>query len=253
MKTVWIASLAIAATGSAFAQSTIYKHVDESGRITYTNRPMKGAVPMELEPLTTIPASPAGVLGKPAANGNGEKGALAEKTAADKAENGGKNETIAAAARPALAVVTPVSQRTSLASVEPSTQKRRDNDRAGYSRRAFPGRSGPSRARAARSAGAAKPMMVAAVRARSRRPIPRHRELEFRNNIDRPRPHRGLQATSPSTRRTSGVKQSRRAEALPRAVPLGNSVPDAPASPVRDYCCSLAVHAVNPYPGLELL
>ena len=62
MKTVWIASLAIAASTSAFAQSTIYKHVDESGRITYTNRPMKGAVAMELEPLTTIPGTPAGML-----------------------------------------------------------------------------------------------------------------------------------------------------------------------------------------------
>src|SRR6188474_3673359 len=62
MKTVWIASIAIAASGSALAQSTIYKHVDESGRITYTNRPMKGAVQMDLEPLTTIPGTPAGRL-----------------------------------------------------------------------------------------------------------------------------------------------------------------------------------------------
>ena len=60
MKTVWIASLAMAAAmPAAFAQSTIYKHVDESGRVTYSNKPMKGAAVMDLEPLTTIPASPA--------------------------------------------------------------------------------------------------------------------------------------------------------------------------------------------------
>ena len=62
MKTVWIAGLAIAASTSAFAQSTIYKHVDDSGRVTYSNKPMKGAVGMELEPLTTIPGTPAGML-----------------------------------------------------------------------------------------------------------------------------------------------------------------------------------------------
>jgi hypothetical protein len=74
MKTVWIASLAIVASTSALAQSTIYKHVDESGRVTYTNRPMKGAVQMDLEPLTTIPGTPAGSLraSKPAA-ANGDK------------------------------------------------------------------------------------------------------------------------------------------------------------------------------------
>ena len=42
MKTVWIASIALMASASALAQSTIYKHVDENGRVTYTNRPMKG-------------------------------------------------------------------------------------------------------------------------------------------------------------------------------------------------------------------
>jgi hypothetical protein len=46
MKTVWVASLALVASTSVFAQSQIYKHVDENGRITYTNRPMKGAVAM---------------------------------------------------------------------------------------------------------------------------------------------------------------------------------------------------------------
>ena len=64
MKTVWIAAIAIVASASAAAQTTIYKHVDEGGRITYSNKPMKGATVMELEPLTTIPATPNGTLQK---------------------------------------------------------------------------------------------------------------------------------------------------------------------------------------------
>ena len=122
MKTVWIASLALLASTSALAQSAIYKHVDENGRVTYTNKPMKGAVQMELEPLTTIPATPTGTL-KPQP--------VAAKPSAEKAEaievNG--KETLAASARPAVAVVTPVSTRQTVASIEPNVQKKRDDDR----------------------------------------------------------------------------------------------------------------------------
>lgn len=42
---------------------TIYKLVDASGRITYTNSPTKGAIKVELDPITVIPSSPAGMLG----------------------------------------------------------------------------------------------------------------------------------------------------------------------------------------------
>ena len=41
----------------------IYKFVDASGRITYTNSPTKGAIKVELDPITVIPSSPAGMLG----------------------------------------------------------------------------------------------------------------------------------------------------------------------------------------------
>ena len=41
----------------------IYKLVDASGRITYTNSPTKGANKVELDPITVIPSSPAGMLG----------------------------------------------------------------------------------------------------------------------------------------------------------------------------------------------
>src|SRR5258707_295568 len=59
MKIVWIAGLAVAMSSAAWAQTTIYKHVDENGRVTYTNKPMKGATVLELDPITTIPATPA--------------------------------------------------------------------------------------------------------------------------------------------------------------------------------------------------
>ena len=55
MKIVWMAGLAaVAMSGAAWSQSTIYKHVDESGRVTYTNKPMKGATVLELDPITTL-------------------------------------------------------------------------------------------------------------------------------------------------------------------------------------------------------
>lgn len=49
------AGIAILATNAVHAE--IYKHVDADGRVTYSNVPMKGAVKLNLEPLTTIPAS----------------------------------------------------------------------------------------------------------------------------------------------------------------------------------------------------
>ena len=98
MKSAWIAAVAIAATTSAFAQSTIYKHVDESGRVTYSNKPMKGATVMELDPITVFPGQPQQV-------------AATEKPAA----------------RPVAATLTVT--KPSLASVEPQLQRKRDDER----------------------------------------------------------------------------------------------------------------------------
>ena len=44
----------------AFAQSsrTIYKFVDENGRVHYANTPIKGGTKVDLEPLTIMPSSP---------------------------------------------------------------------------------------------------------------------------------------------------------------------------------------------------
>src|SRR4051812_7314461 len=69
MKTAWMAMLLLAAAGATQAGTTqagttIYKHVDESGRVTYSNKPMKGATVVELEPLTTIVTPPAVLAAK---------------------------------------------------------------------------------------------------------------------------------------------------------------------------------------------
>lgn len=37
------------------SQAEIYKHVDAQGRVTYSNVPIKGAIKLNLEPLTTVP------------------------------------------------------------------------------------------------------------------------------------------------------------------------------------------------------
>ena len=51
------------ATGSAQSVSNvIYKHVDENGRVTYANSPIKGGARVDLEPLTVIPSTPSGSL-----------------------------------------------------------------------------------------------------------------------------------------------------------------------------------------------
>jgi hypothetical protein len=194
MKTVWIASLAIAASTSALAQSTIYKHVDDSGRITYTNRPMKGAVAVELEPLTTIPGTPAGVL-------QPQPKPVAEKAvpAMEKAELAGKVETVSAnASRPAVAVVTPVSQRTSIASIEPNVQKRRDDERRKILEEELSREEDSlTGARNALVTEQQNPTLVAAVRAAQQASEPSAAQMvEMRNNIEKASGRiRGLQAT----------------------------------------------------------
>jgi len=111
MKIVWMAGLAaVAMSGAAWSQSTIYKHVDESGRVTYTNKPMKGATVVELEPLTTIPGTPAGAL--TGANATPDKAAPAKAVATLE-----RVDKSAANVQPTLA------------SIEPQVQKRRDNER----------------------------------------------------------------------------------------------------------------------------
>jgi len=49
-------------TNAPRAETVIYKHVDENGRVSYANAPIKGGARIELEPLTVIPSTPSGSL-----------------------------------------------------------------------------------------------------------------------------------------------------------------------------------------------
>jgi Domain of unknown function (DUF4124) len=111
MKIVWIAGIAVVAS-QAFAQTTIYKQVDENGHVTYSNKPMKGAVVMDLEPLTQVPAV-ALVRPLPADRGDAPK---ADAPKGDVA----KLDVVKSDTKPVM---------TATLSVEPQLQKKRDNDR----------------------------------------------------------------------------------------------------------------------------
>jgi len=195
MKTVWIASLAMAAAmPAAFAQSTIYKHVDESGRVTYSNKPMKGAAVMDLEPLTTIPASPAGRLQKTST-------ATAEPAQAQPEAKEVKSEAVAETAepkaKPVAAVVTPV-PRERLASIEPQVQKKRDNERRRILEQELATEEDSlAGARNALLVEQQNPVLIAAVRVAQQATEPTPSQMvEFRSNIDKASGRiRGLQAT----------------------------------------------------------
>jgi hypothetical protein len=106
MKTVWIATCALMFSVGAAAETTIYKLVDDSGRVTYSNKPMKGATVMELEPITTLPTPPEVLAAK-------------VSLAVDAPRP---------VAKPAVATVSPV-HGTTLASIDVQTQRRRDDAR----------------------------------------------------------------------------------------------------------------------------
>lgn len=181
MKTVWIAGVvAIAASASAIAQSTIYKHVDDSGRVTYSNKPMKGAVVMELDPITTLPSPPAAVLQRAAS-------IAASETKFD------------AKPQPAAAIVTPVpSGKPTLAAVEPQMQRRRDDDRRRIlAEELKQEEESLTSARDSLLQEQQNPMLIAAVRVAQQASDPTPSQLaEMRSNIDKASGRiRGLQAT----------------------------------------------------------
>ena len=184
MKIVWMAGLAaIAMSGAAWAQSTIYKHVDESGRVTYTNKPMKGAVVVDLEPLTTIPGTPTGTLSNPppAAPAPAAKAVATLERADNKVDK-----------------VEKAAMQPTLASIEPQVQKKRDNDRRkiledelSHEEQSL------GDARDAISQEQLNPTLVAAVRAMQQASEPSPAQLvEMRNNIEKASGRiRGLQST----------------------------------------------------------
>ena len=184
MKTVLIASLAVAFSTAALAETTIYKLVDESGRVTYSNKPMKGASVVELEPLTTMPTPPEVLTAK---------SNFTLYPSADKA---------AAPAGPApietkgVAVVTPI--RTSLASIDVQTQKRRDDGR----RRILEDELTKEQQALDESRGSLtreqqNPELVSAVRLAQQAVDPTSQQMmEFRTNIEKASGRiRGLQTT----------------------------------------------------------
>jgi predicted RNase H-like nuclease (RuvC/YqgF family) len=171
MKIVWIAGLAVAMSSAAWAQTTIYKHVDENGRVTYTNKPMKGATVLELDPITTIPATPAlAIAPAPAAK------AVATLERLDK---------------PAAAAPT-------LASIDATVQKRRDNDRRKILEEELTREEDSlAEARASISQEQQNPTLVAAVRTMQTTAEPSPTQLaEMRSNIEKASGRiRGLQST----------------------------------------------------------
>jgi hypothetical protein len=193
MKTVWIAVMAIAASASASAQTTIYKHVDDSGRITYSNKPMKGATLMELEPLTTIPATPAGMLQK-------QPVPVMTAVVAEQKPEKSEEQQPKAEARPAVAIVTPVpSAKPLLASVSVDLQKRRDSDRRRILEEEL--KSEEEQLGVVRNSITQEqqnPQLVAAVRVAQQTADPTPAQLaEFRTSIDKASGRiRGLQATA---------------------------------------------------------
>ena len=169
MKSAWIAILAVTASTSVLAQSTIYKHVDESGRVTYSNRPMKGATVVDLEPLTTIPAGPAASL---------------QSTPPDKGPR----------VMPAKLTVT----KPSLASVDPQLQRKRDDDRRRILEQELADEEKSlASAREALSQEQQNPTLIAAVRVAQQASEPTPSQLaEMRASIDKASGKiRGLQST----------------------------------------------------------
>ena len=177
MKTVWMAACLVAFSAGAAAQTTIYKLVDQDGRVTYSNKPMKGAMVMELDPLTTLPTPPAVMAAKASFTSD--------------------------APAPATAVVKPVGAsaapiRTTLASIDVQTQKRRDDtrrrileDELSKEQQAL------DRARTSLTGEQQNPELVAAVRMAQNAvdPTPAQQQ-QLRDNIDKASGRiRGLQAS----------------------------------------------------------
>src|SRR5258706_6489538 len=171
MKIVWIAGLAVAMSSAAWAQTTIYKHVDENGRVTYTHKPMNGATVLELDPITTIPATPAlAIAPAPAAK------AVATLERLDK---------------PAVAAPT-------LASIDANIQRKRDNDRRKILEEELTHEEDSlAEARASISQEQQNPTLVAAVRTMQTTAEPSPAQLaEMRSNIEKASGRiRGLQST----------------------------------------------------------
>jgi hypothetical protein len=185
MRKLWIAGFALTASVGAFAQTTIYKHIDaSSGRVTYSNKPMKDGIVVDLEPLTTIPSTPAGSLSKPPA-------------APTPAPAMGESAEI----KPAVALVTPTSKpaAVSFPSIDSRTQKARDEGRRKILEEELEREErGLAEVRKSLVDEQLNPTLVAAVRLAQQTADPSpSQQAEIRKNLDKASGRiRGLQATA---------------------------------------------------------
>jgi hypothetical protein len=198
MKTAWMAMLLLAAAGASqagtpAASTTIYKYVDESGRVTYSNKPMKGATVVELEPLTTIVTPPAVLAAKSNFTISNDRGT---PPASERPAQVEKASYTVDKPRAAIATVTPIGPT---AMVTPDTQRSRDNDR----RRILEDelareQQSLERTRAAILEEQQNPQLVAAVRAAQAVSEPTPSQLaQMRDTLDKVSGRiRGLQATA---------------------------------------------------------
>ena len=187
MKIVFIAGIALASAGSALAQTTIYKHVDESGHVTYSNKPMKGATVLDLDPLTTVPGLPPAQVQQAIAQAPAKPVAVLERLDTPKTD-----------AKPAPAAI-PSAAPTNIASIEPQVQKKREDDR----RRILEDELAKeeqslNEARESISQEQQNPTLVAAVRAAQQATDPPPMQMvQFRDSIEKASGRiRGLQATA---------------------------------------------------------
>ena len=205
MKTVWIATACVLASSTALAQTTaattnttIYKHVDDSGRITYTNKPMKGAVAMELDPIPTLPGLPPQAVTRAAVMAPPEAARLEviQKSASPQIKVEPLPDSRIAAA--ASAAPSPAASRPVIASIEPMVQKKRDEERRRIlAEELKQEESSLVRARESVMKEQQNPQLVAAVRAVQSTVDPTPAQaVEFRANLDKVSGRiRGLQAT----------------------------------------------------------
>ena len=121
-------------------QVTIYKLVDDRGHVTYSNRPMKGAEVVDLEPITVIPNGPrqassfqqaANIQIQPQPAGPASQGQSGATLATAVASASGANSAAPSTTAPQatqLALVQPISA-TVLPNVETALQQKRDDSR----------------------------------------------------------------------------------------------------------------------------
>jgi hypothetical protein len=199
MKSVGMASVAIVFSAAALAQTTIYKHVDETGRVTYSNRPIKGATVVELEPVNLMPTPPAvlakvaGAAEKPAGAADRSSG-IADKPAAPLQ----KASLSADKPRPPVAIVTPL-VGPSLASIDMQVQRKRDGERRRILEEELDREERTlATVRESMVQERQNPALVAAVRAAQEMADPTPSQLvEVRGNLDKVSGRiRGLQATA---------------------------------------------------------